>query len=393
MISESRKISGLLLSVAFSSIGFIAAITVTVLAAREVSSNPLFLGFPNAVGVGGAFIGTQMFYKISKKYSRLAALSITFFIGAIGSVVLFYSLIIDSFTLLMIGALILGFGQSATLQSRYAASFVASKNFKATALSLAVWFSVFGSVFGPRLVSLYSEYFNELFNSELIVGYIVAMVGMLFASASVITFTSSNSLLRKPAETEENNVQKLSNTKKDGNILTLLLVLNHFTMVVIMSATPLHVQDIGETVQLVGVIISYHTLGMFLLSPILGNYVDRYGYRRFTYIGTGILFISCLITFINSGPTALKIGLYLLGLGWNFNYVAISSAISKFSIKYKSPLNIKSDSFVFLGSFTAHMTLGLSYLLIGYKGLVTVGMLVSLYLFLNLKNLKKLDIE
>lgn len=393
MISESRKISGLLLSVAFSSIGFIAAITVTVLAAREVSSNPLFLGFPNAVGVGGAFIGTQMFYKISKKYSRLAALSITFFIGAIGSVVLFYSLIIDSFTLLMIGALILGFGQSATLQSRYAASFIASKNFKATALSLAVWFSVFGSVFGPRLVSLYSEYFNELFNSELIVGYIVAMVGMLFASASVITFTSSNSLLRKPAETEENNVQKLSNTKKDGNILTLLLVLNHFTMVVIMSATPLHVQDIGETVQLVGVIISYHTLGMFLLSPILGNYVDRYGYRRFTYIGTGILFISCLITFINSGPTALKIGLYLLGLGWNFNYVAISSAISKFSIKYKSPLNIKSDSFVFLGSFTAHMTLGLSYLLIGYRGLVTVGMLVSLYLFLNLKNLKKLDIE
>ena len=393
MISESKKISGLLLSVAFSSIGFIAAITVTVLAAREVSSNPLFLGFPNAVGVGGAFIGTQMFYKISKKYSRLAALSVTFFIGAIGSVVLFYSLIIDSFTLLMIGALILGFGQSATLQSRYAASFVASKNFKATALSLAVWFSVFGSVFGPRLVSLYSEYFNELFNSELIVGYIVAMVGMLFASASVITFTSSNSLLRKPAETEENNVQKLSNTKKDGNILTLLLVLNHFTMVVIMSATPLHVQDIGETVQLVGVIISYHTLGMFLLSPILGNYVDRYGYRRFTYIGTGILFISCLITFINSGPTALKIGLYLLGLGWNFNYVAISSAISKFSIKYKSPLNIKSDSFVFLGSFTAHMTLGLSYLLIGYRGLVTVGMLVSLYLFLNLKNLKKLDIE
>ena len=393
MISESKKISGLLLSVAFSSIGFIAAITVTVLAAREVSSNPLFLGFPNAVGVGGAFIGTQMFYKISKKYSRLAALSITFFIGAIGSVVLFYSLIIDSFTLLMIGALILGFGQSATLQSRYAASFVASKNFKATALSLAVWFSVFGSVFGPRLVSLYSEYFNELFNSELIVGYIVAMVGMLFASASVITFTSSNSLLRKPAETEEDNVQKLSNTKKDGNILTLLLVLNHFTMVVIMSATPLHVQDIGETVQLVGVIISYHTLGMFLLSPILGNYVDRYGYRRFTYIGTGILFISCLITFINSGPTALKIGLYLLGLGWNFNYVAISSAISKFSIKYKSPLNIKSDSFVFLGSFTAHITLGLSYLLIGYRGLVTVGMLVSLYLFLNLKNLKKLDIE
>ena len=84
MITDAKKIFGLLLSVGFSSIGFIAAITVTVLAAREVSNNPLFLGFPNAVGVGGAFLGTQMFYKISKKYSRLAALSLTFFVGLLG---------------------------------------------------------------------------------------------------------------------------------------------------------------------------------------------------------------------------------------------------------------------------------------------------------------------
>ena len=80
-------------------------------------------------------------------------------------------------------------------------------------------------------------------------------------------------------------------------------------------------------------------------------------------------------------------------MGWNFNYVAISSAISKFSIKYKTPLNIKSDSYVFLGSFMAHTTLGMSYLLIGYRGLVIVGMFVSLYLLINLKKLKKLNIE
>ena len=135
---------------------------------------------------------------------------------------------------------------------------------------------------------MYSDYFDNLFNSELIVGYIVAMVGMLFASASVLTFTSSNSSLREPAEVDE-VAEKAIESKKDGNILTLLLVLNHFTMVVIMSATPLHVQGIRETVELVGVIISYHTLGMFLLSPILGNYVDKYGYKNFTYVGTAIL--------------------------------------------------------------------------------------------------------
>ena len=392
MFTEIRKISSLLLSVAFSSIGFIASITVTVLAAREVSSNPLFVGFPNAVGVGGAILGTRMIYLISKNSSQLNALAFTFLIGAFGGAVMFYSLIIDSFVLLLFGAFILGIGQSATLQTRYAASFVASKKFKATALSLVVWFSVFGSVFGPRMVGSYSNFFENIFNSELIVGYVIALVGMLFAASSLLAFTSKKSILRSPSDLESESSHQ-SSDKKNGNLLSLLLVLNHFTMVVIMSATPLHIQDIGETVQLVGIIISYHTLGMFLFSPILGNYVDKYGYKKFTYAGTVILFISCLITYINSGPTALKIGLYLLGLGWNFNYVAISAAISKFSIKHKTPLNIRSDSFVFLGSFVAHTSLGLSYLLIGFKGLSFVGIAVSIFLFYNLKNLNKLSIE
>ena len=391
MITDTRKIFGLLLSVGFSSIGFIAAITVTVLAAREVSNNPLFLGFPNAVGVGGAFLGTQMFYKISKKYSRLAALSLTFFVGALGSVVLFYSLVIDSFILLMIGALILGFGQSATLQSRYAASFVASDKFKATALSLAVWFSVFGSIFGPRLVGEYSDYFAKIFASDLIIGYIVATLGMFFASLSIIIFTSKNNPLREKDTIETQSSNNISNNK-DGTFLSILLVLNHFTMVVIMSATPLHIQDIGETVKLVGVIISYHTLGMFLFSPILGNYVDKYGYKKFTYAGSSILLLSCVITFLNSEPFFLKIGLYLLGLGWNFNYVAISSAIAKFSLKYSTPLNIKSDTYVFAGSFIAHTSLGISYLLIGYSGLNLIGILISSYLLLSLRKLNRIKL-
>ena len=42
MFSEIKKILSLLLSVAFSSIGFIAAITVAALSVREVSTNPYF---------------------------------------------------------------------------------------------------------------------------------------------------------------------------------------------------------------------------------------------------------------------------------------------------------------------------------------------------------------
>ena len=388
MISEVKKIFHLLLSVAFSSTGFIAAVTITVLAAREVSSNPYLIGFPNAVGVAGAVIGTQMFDRMSQKYSKNKALSNTFLIGSLGGLVQISSLIIDSFILLLIGAFILGIGQSAALQTRYVASFVASESFKATALSLAVWFSVFGSIFGPRLVGEYSAVFENWLGSDLIVGYFIATFGMFLAGLSVLLFSQKDSALNKKLVIEKS--LKLSELDSTARLLTKILVLNHFVMVLIMSATPLHVKDIGETIKLVGTIISYHTLGMFLLSPILGKLVDKYGSKLFAVIGSLILILSCVVSLFNTNILFLKIGLYLLGLGWNFTYIAISSAISNYSISNGINLNIKSDSLVFVGSSIAHISLGFTYLNFGYSNLIYFGLLIGGYLLFSVKKFTSL---
>ena len=388
MISEVKKIFHLLLSVAFSSTGFIAAVTITVLAAREVSSNPYLIGFPNAVGVAGAVIGTQMFDKMSQKYSKNKALSNTFLIGSLGGLVQISSLLIDSFILLLVGAFILGIGQSAALQTRYVASFVASESFKATALSLAVWFSVFGSIFGPRLVGEYSAVFENWLGSDLIVGYFIATFGMFLAGLSVLLFSQKDSALNKKLVIEKS--LKLSELDSTARLLTKILVLNHFVMVLIMSATPLHVKDIGETIKLVGTIISYHTLGMFLLSPILGKLVDKYGSKLFAIIGSLILILSCVVSLFNTNILFLKIGLYLLGLGWNFTYIAISSAISNYSISNGINLNIKSDSLVFVGSSVAHISLGFTYLNFGYSNLIYFGLLIGGYLLFSVKKFTSL---
>ena len=388
MISEVKKIFHLLLSVAFSSTGFIAAVTITVLAAREVSSNPYLIGFPNAVGVAGAVIGTQMFDKMSQKYSKNKALSNTFLIGSLGGLVQISSLLIDSFILLLVGAFILGIGQSAALQTRYVASFVASESFKATALSLAVWFSVFGSIFGPRLVGEYSAVFENWLGSDLIVGYFIATFGMFLAGLSVLLFSQKDSALNKKLVIEKS--LKLSELDSTARLLTKILVLNHFVMVLIMSATPLHVKDIGETIKLVGTIISYHTLGMFLLSPILGKLVDKYGSKLFAIIGSLILILSCVVSLFNTNILFLKIGLYLLGLGWNFTYIAISSAISNYSISNGINLNIKSDSLVFVGSSIAHISLGFTYLNFGYTNLIYFGLLIGGYLLFSVKKFTSL---
>ena len=369
MSSEIKKIYNLLFSVGFSSIGFIAAITVTALAVREVTTNPYLVGAPNALGVGGAYVGTQIFEYLQNKYSRMSALTYTFFTGGLGGLVCFISLLINSFYLLLLGAFILGIGQSATLQTRYASSFLVKENFRATALSLAIWFSVFGSVFGPRLVGQYSSTFEEMFGSELIVAYLIATLGFLLAGISVLGLT------------KKDTSNKHDKTAKQ---LTALLVINHFVMVIIMASTPLHIQDIGETIQVVGTIISYHTLGMFVFSPVLGGIVDRIGSKKISISGGVILLASCIFALNSEDMFLLHLSLFLLGLGWNFNFVAISSEISKYSITKKTNLNIKSDSFVFIGSLVAQSSLGLTYTFIGFRGLVTFGISCAVILLISL---------
>jgi MFS family permease len=212
---------------------------------------------------------------------------------------------------------------------------------------------------------------------------------MFLAGISVSLFSQKDSSLNKKLVIQKS--VKISELDSTAKLLTRILVLNHFIMVLIMSATPLHVQDIGETIKLVGAIISYHTLGMFLLSPILGNLVDKYGNNLFAIIGSLILIISCIVSLFNKDILFLKIGLYLLGLGWNFTYIAISSAISKYSIKNSVNLNIKSDSIVFVGSSIAHISLGFTYLNIGYNGLVYFGLLLGAFLLLSVRKFTKLE--
>ena len=59
----------------------------------------------------------------------------------------------------------------------------------------------------------------------------------------------------------------------------------------------------------------------------------------------------------------------------------------KYSIEKNTNLNIKSDSIVFVGSVFAQSSLGLTYTLIGFEGLVIFGTLAAIFLLFNLVRL------
>jgi MFS family permease len=74
-------------------------------------------------------------------------------------------------------------------------------------------------------------------------------------------------------------------------------------------------------------VISLHIVGMFALVLVVGELVDRVGRRPSLIAGLAIMAVSTvMLAWVVSIP-AMSLSLFLLGLGWNFSYVAASTEL------------------------------------------------------------------
>ena len=105
------------------------------------------------------------------------------------------------------------------------------------------------------------------------------------------------------------------------------MVAANFTMVAVMTMTPVHVQLHGQDFEVVGAVISGHVIGMFALSLLSGHLADWRGGPSVVSLGIGTLVsASLLAAFADpSDVLQLSVGVFLLGLGWNLCWVGGSS--------------------------------------------------------------------
>lgn len=100
-------------------------------------------------------------------------------------------------------------------------------------------------------------------------------------------------------------------------------------MVAVMTMTPVHLAHHGDSVNVIGLTISLHVVGMFALAPVVGALTDRFGHRATITIGIAIFVVSLVIGALWPDDTRWIIAsLILLGVGWSFMNVAGSALFS-----------------------------------------------------------------
>ncbi|MFX0538180.1 MFS transporter [Ornithinimicrobium sp. Y1847] len=343
---QRRTVLTLMGSQTLGGIGVASGIAVGAIVAAEVSGSDALSGLATTTQVLGGALATIPIAALMARFGRRTGLVTAYLIGSVGALLAITATATGAFWLLLIGTTLFGASTTAGSQARYAATDLAPAERRGRQLSWVVWATTVGSVLGPNMVGPGKRVAALLDIPPLAGAWVFSLLGFLLAAALLLVLLRPDPLLLSrrmhagraeeqaaPTAARRGNVAqglRLIRTTPAALWGTTALTIGHVVMVAVMVMTPLHMRHGHAEIEVIGLVISLHILGMYGLSPVAGQLTDRWGAPRVVLLGVAILLVACLLAAISSdGHSAtLTVALVLLGLGWSCTMVAGSGTIA-----------------------------------------------------------------
>ena len=312
-------------------IGNGAGISVGALLIKDVSGSSGWAGMAVVMLTLGAAAFAVPLTSLAARAGRRPALTLGWASGAMGAALTIAGAQTRFLPLLLVGLLLFGASSAANLQSRFAAVDRAEPARVGRTLSLVVWSTTVGAVAGPNLTGPGASVARTLGLPDLAGPMLFSTAA--FAVAAMVTFT----LLRPDplvhasnAATPHRGVRAAVPFLRGRTLVAVLTIAaSHAVMVAVMALTPVHMQDHGAGLEIIGLTISLHIAGMYALSPLMGWASDRWGPDRVILTGQAILLMAVAVAG-TSGESEVRItiGLTLLGIGWSASVIAGATMLS-----------------------------------------------------------------
>ncbi len=326
-----RTLALLTIGQVLGGLGMGAAISVGALSANDLAGE-VWSGFAGAVMTLGAAALAVPLARLADRSGRRLSLSTAAAIAAVGAAICVAAITIRSLPVLFVGLAMIGSATAAGLQSRFAATDLATSATRGRDLSLVVWSTTIGAVTGPNLAEP-GNALGALFGLPELAGVFLFPVATLTIAAIVYLvglrpdpLLESRRLAAVELASGRLGTEPLPQRIGDATLVKVAIVaisLSHATMVALMSMTPVHLVHGGATLSIVGFTISLHIAGMYALSPVFGILSDRLGRLPTIAVGQLLLIGSAVITALGSHQIpVVMLGLIMLGLGWSASTVA-----------------------------------------------------------------------
>ena len=380
----ARKITIVLfLSQSLSSAGFIAAFTVNALVGVDLSGKQAMAGVPGGILVAGQACGAMVWGFTMERIGRRLGLALGQVAGVIGSVIAVAAVVDRSFPFFLFGLVLIGMARSAVDLGRFAAAEVYLPAKRGRAISNVVLGSTMGAIFGPLLVGPMGQLAAWAGYPEFAGAYVGG--GAVLVAAAILIF---NGLKPDPRDVgrelariypasipQEANRTFKEIIRQPGVIIAMVtMAFAQLVMVMPMSITSVHMKAHQHPLTAVSLVISAHTFGMYAFSILSGRMADQWGRGPVMILGSTVLILSCLMAAPSVNLLPLVVALFLLGLGWNFAYVAGSTLLAdQLSPGERAKTQGFNDLLLNLSSGASQVWSGIVFAAGGYGTMALVG--------------------
>ena len=336
---QSRVVKTLITTQVLNGVGVAGTVAAGSLLVASITDSETLAGLAQTFSVLGAAAMALPLARLTNRGGRRLALSAGLITGLIGSVIAITGGSTKNIYLMLLGSFLVGAASASGYQARFAAIDLATEENRAKQLSFVVWGSTIGAVTGPNLMEP-SGRIAEGFGLPSLVGpYIVSAFTLGLAVLVIYLFLRPDPYLTAHKDAHAAGIiikksfkETFAHIKSHPAALLAIssIAIGHLVMVAVMVMTPVHMKHVDVTLQIIGLVISIHVLGMYAFSPLVGYFTDRLGRIAVIQIGVVLLLLSTVISGTAAADNAIQlgIGLFFLGLGWSCTLIAGSALLS-----------------------------------------------------------------
>ncbi|MFB4351605.1 MFS transporter [Microbacterium sp. LS_15] len=366
-------------------IAFGATVSLGALLAADISGSDALSGMATASVTLGAALCAIPLARLAARVGRRRALTLGNLFALVGIAVVITAASLRLFPLLLVGIVMIGAGNAGNLQSRFAATDLASPQHRGRDLSIVVWATTIGGVAGPLLLGP-GEIVGEIIGMPPQTGsYAFSFVAQCAALALYLIALRPDPLLtaqRLAVAAAATVGRVIEDRPVVARYAIFAIAGSHVVMASVMAMTPVHLAHMAhgahgmaptpaDVSALVGITIALHVGGMYALSPLFGILADRWGRLRVVLLGQVLLGGAlAFAVFVNDQEWGVMVALILLGLGWSAATVAGAALLTEASApELRTRRQGRSDSLMSLSAAAGAVLAGVVLANFQYAGL------------------------
>lgn len=379
----TRNVWTLMLAQAFAMCAAPLVVFVGGLVGSQLASDSRYATLPLAAMVFGTALAVYPAAAWAGRVGRKMVFLSAMLLGAAGSLLAVLSLELESFTLFVVAATLIGMVLACIQQFRFAAMESVETDLMPTAASRLLLAGIVAAYLGPELVTLGQSLHHNTFAGAfylLTVCFLVAFIALLIGFNNVVIVQSSEAVSRRSV------AEILSNP---GILLAVgSAAVGYSVMTFIMTATPISMHEINHFgLEETKWVIQSHILAMFVPSFFSGWLIRKWGFVPMMWAGLAIYALCLFIAYWDQALIHYWSALVLLGLGWNLLFVSGTALLPQMhNANEAHQVQGLNDLVIFSAQAIASLASGVLLLVLGWHGLIWVAVpivLIQVGLILN----------